>query len=104
MTEPGQATSQPTGRPRPRRRALYRRVLSLGAAAIVAAFLPFSMMYLSAVTRPAMPLVVVGAPNSHAGVTRVVTTASGATRVVPASAPTSSAVVAAPTPVSTHAS
>jgi hypothetical protein len=73
-------------------------------AAIVAAFLPFSMMYLSAANTPTVPPVAIGAPNSHAGVTRVVTTASGATRVVPVNGPTSSTAVAAPTPVSTHAS
>jgi hypothetical protein len=73
-------------------------------AAIVAAWLPFSVMYVSAVNKQAVPPAVISAPHSGAGATRVVTTASGATRVVPANGPTSPTAVAASIPVTTHAS
>lgn len=107
MTEHGQPTSRSTARSsartRPRRPALYRRALSLGVAAVVAAWLPFSVMYVSTVNKP-MPPAAISVPHSGAGATRVVTTASGATRVVPANGPRSPTVVAAAAPVTTHAS
>lgn len=73
-------------------------------AAIVAAWLPFSVMYISAVNKPAGPSAAISAPHSGAGATRVVTTASGATRVVPANVSTNPTAVAAVTPVTSHAS
>jgi hypothetical protein len=79
-------------------------VLSLAVAAIVAAWLPFSVMYVTAVNKPAVPPAAISVPHSGTRATRVVTTASGTTRVVPASGSTSPASLAAPSPVSTHAS
>lgn len=83
---------------------MYRRVLSLGAAAIVAAWLPFSVMYIDAVNKQATPVAAITAPHSSGGATRLVTTASGATRVVPASSPTSPTAIAGPSSVTTNAS
>lgn len=78
-------------------------MLGLGIAALVAAWLPFSVMYVSALHHPPAAITAVGAPR---GGTRIVTTASGASRVV-ASSPNhggSATAAAAPAPVSTHAS
>ncbi|HEX5194359.1 MAG TPA: hypothetical protein VFW09_16290 [Solirubrobacteraceae bacterium] len=96
-----------TSKRQSRRRSLYRHVLSLAVAAIVAAWLPFSVMYVSAVHRPPAPVATLSGP-SH-GATRLVTTASGATKVVSASANGSRGARAPATapltaPVSTHAS
>lgn len=101
------ATSKRQRRPR----SLYRRVLSLGVAAIVAAWLPFSVMYVSALHRPPAAVTTVTAAShggSH-GATRLVTTASGATRVVSSTAngtggAGAAAVAPVTAPVSTHAS
>jgi hypothetical protein len=94
-----------TGRGRP---SLYRTVLSLGIAAVVAAWLPFSMFYITALNKRATPVSAISAPHSTTGTTRVVTTASGATQVVSASASTGAASTgtraAAPIPVSTRTS
>jgi hypothetical protein len=107
MTEQPQTSPQRAPKPPARaaaaRPSLYRRVLSLGVAAIVAAWLPFSVMYVSALNRHATPVVAVSTPH-NGGATRVITTASGATRVVPAGGSTASAAPAAVTPISTHAS
>ena len=107
MTE--QPPTNPRSAPRPPARAaaarpsLYRRVLGLGVAAIVAAWLPFSVMYISALNRHATPVVAVNTPH-NAGATRVVTTASGATKVVPAGGSTASAPTAQGTPIKTRVS
>ena len=72
--------SRPTaGRPRPR---LYRTVLGLAVAAIVAAWLPFSMFYVAALDKRPPTVAAITAPHTRAGTPRVVTTASGATRLV----------------------
>lgn len=90
-------------------RFLYRRVLSLGVAAIVAAWLPFSVMYVNALHRPPAAVTTVTAAShggSH-GATRLVTTASGATRVVSSNGTGgagAAAVAPVTAPVSTHAS
>ena len=89
-TNPQSAPTRPA-RAAAARPSLYRRVLSLGVAAIVAAWLPFSVMYISALNRHATPVVAVSTSH-NGGSTRVVTTASGATKVVPAGGSTASAV------------
>jgi hypothetical protein len=93
--------SRPTaGRPRPR---LYRTVLGLALAAIVAAWLPFSMFYVAALDKRATTVTAITAPHASAGTPRVVTTASGATRLV--STGTGATVAhSAPTPVVTRTS
>lgn len=99
--------STPVARTGRRRPSLYRTVLSLGIAAVVAAWLPFSMFYITAVNKRATPVSAISAPHST-GKTRVVTTASGATQVVSASASTGTASTgtraATPIPVSTRTS
>jgi hypothetical protein len=77
-------------------------VLSLGAAVIIAAGLPFLVIYISAVNKPATPVLAISAHHPGRGTTRVVTTASGATRVIPASSATAPGATAAPTPVMTR--
>jgi hypothetical protein len=103
-----QTRSTPVARTGRRRPALYRTVLSLGIAAVVAAWLPFSMFYITAVNKRATPVSAISAPHSTTGKTRVVTTASGATQVVSASASTGAASTgtraATPIPVSTRTS
>jgi uncharacterized membrane protein len=49
MTE--QALPKPTAQSPRRRPSLYRTVLSLGIAAIVAAWLPFSILYINALSK-----------------------------------------------------
>ncbi len=51
MTE--QPPSKPTTQAPRRRPSLYRTVLSLGIAAIVAAWLPFSVLYIDALSKRA---------------------------------------------------
>lgn len=103
-----QTRSTPVARTGRRRRSLYRTVLSLAIAAVVAAWLPFSMFYITAVNKQATPVSAISAPHSTTGTTRVVTTASGATQVVSASASTGAASTgtraATPIPVSTRTS
>ena len=103
-----QTRSTPVARTGRRRPSLYRTVLSLGVAAVVAAWLPFSMFYITAVNKRATPVSAISAPHSTTGTTRVVTTASGATQVVSASASTGAASTgtraATPIPVSTRTS
>jgi hypothetical protein len=78
--------------------------LALGAAAIIAAWLPFSVMYSNAVNTQATPVIAISAHHTGGGATRVVTTASGATRVIPANGATAPGATSAPTPVTTHVS
>ena len=103
-----QTRSTPVARTGRRRPSLYRTVLSLGIAAVVAAWLPFSMFYITAVNKRATPVSAISAPHSTTGKIRVVTTASGATQVVSASASTGAASAgtraATPIPVSTRTS
>ena len=101
-----QTRSTPVARTGRRRPSLYRTVLSLAIAAVVAAWLPFSMFYITAVNKQATPVSAISAPHSTTGTTRVVTTSSGATQVVSASAGTASTGTraATPIPVSTRTS
>ncbi|MGB0091387.1 MAG: hypothetical protein WBP81_02465 [Solirubrobacteraceae bacterium] len=101
-TNPQSAPKSPA-RATAARPSLYRRVLGLGVAAIVAAWLPFSVMYISSLNRHATPVVAVNTPHSGSA-TRVVTTASGATKVVPAGGSTASAPAAQLTPIKTRVS
>jgi hypothetical protein len=84
-------------------------MLSLAIAAIVAAWLPFSVFYMNALNKRAAPISLVSRPHSGSGTVRVITTTSGATRLVAANGPTPVANGAAlasvaPTSVTTRAS
>ena len=95
---------EPGARPKTRRPSLYRRVLSLGVAAIVAAWLPFSVMYIGAVNKQATHMAAITAQHPGSAATRVITTASGATRVLAANSATAPSAAAALTPVTTRVS
>jgi hypothetical protein len=83
-----------------RRRSLYRTVLSLAVAAVVAAWLPFTVMYVTALHKRPATVTAISAPGATRSTTRVITTASGATRVIAVNgSPAAQAVV--PTPVVT---
>ena len=99
MTEQSQRKPSSTARRGP---SLYRTVLSLAVAAIVAATLPFSALYLTALQRPPATVTAISAPHTP-GATRVITTGSGATRTVPAGTPVA-ASVPPPTPHTTPGS
>ena len=90
------STPQTGGR---RTHSLYRAVLSLAVAALVAASIPFAAIYVSTVQRP--PALTALAPSSHAGKVRLITTASGRQIAVPVS---SNGSPAAATPIITHTS
>ena len=93
MTRTRQSTNQ-----RRHARPLYRTVLSLAIAAVVAAWLPFTVMYVTALHKRPASVTAISAPGATRSTTRVITTASGATRVVAVNgAPASQATV--PTPV-----
>ncbi len=96
MTE--QASSKPMARAAPRRASLYRRVLSLGIAAVVAAWLPFSVLYVSALSNRAATVSAVSAPRAGSGAPtrQVVTTASGRVVSTSATVPTSATVGSPP--------
>ena len=97
---PPPRTRPAAGRSRPR---LYRTIVGLALAAIVAAWLPFSMFYVAALDKRPTTVTAITAPHPSAGTPRVVTTASGATRLV--STPTGATVThSAPTPVVTRTS
>ena len=77
MTENSTTTTpraRPTGRPR---RPLYRMVLALAVAALVAAWLPFSVLYVAALHKPAQVATV-----SYKGGTRIVTTRTSSGQTV----------------------
>lgn len=98
---PGRSNpNAPTSRRRP---SLHRTVLSLVIAAVVAAWLPFSMFYITALNKRVTNVSAISAPRSTTGAARVVTTASGATRLVAANSSTG-ATAGTPTPVTTRAS
>ena len=82
-------------------RALYRTILSLAVAAVIAASLPFAAIYSAAVSRP--PAVAALSPGSSSGGRVLVTTASGRQVLAPASA-NGSAAAAAPVRTRTSAS
>jgi hypothetical protein len=93
-------TRQPTN-PRRHARSLYRTVLSLAIAAVVAAWLPFTVMYVTALHKPPASVAAISAPGATRSTTRVITTASGATRLVTVNGtPAGQAIV--PTPVVTR--
>ena len=80
-----------------RGRSLYRMVLSLAIAAVIAAWLPFTMMYVTALHKRPATVTAVSVPGSTRSTARVITTASGATRVIPANAsPAAQPVVSVP--------
>jgi len=82
---------------RGRTHSLYRAVLSLAVAAVIAASIPFAAIYASTVHRP--PALAALAPGAR-GV-KLITTASGRQITVPASGSGSTAVVSA---LTTHTS
>lgn len=90
-------TPKPTN-PRRHARSLYRTVLSLAIAAVVAAWLPFTAMYVTALHKPAASVAAISAPGAARSTTRVITTASGATRVVTVNGAAASQAIV-PTPV-----
>ena len=57
-------------------------MLSLAIAAVVAAWLPFTVMYVTALHKRPATVTAISAPGATRSTTRVITTASGATRVV----------------------
>jgi hypothetical protein len=78
-------------------------VLSLAIAAVIAASLPFTMIYVTALHNRPVTVTAVSAHGSARSAARVITTASGATRVIPANA-TSGAQPAVSVPVATRES
>lgn len=91
--------------PRRQRPRIYKSVLSLAVAALVAAWLPFSALYITALNHPTPATRTIRTVHGNGGTTRIVTSASGRTSVIPPSAGSSPALPAAATiPVSTHSS
>ncbi|HEY2162205.1 MAG TPA: hypothetical protein VGH24_12930 [Solirubrobacteraceae bacterium] len=79
MTEHASSTApRPAARRRP---PLYRTVLALGVAAIAATWLPFSFLYVSALSKKA-PVIATSAPQSTSAVaaTHATTLAAVTTR------------------------
>lgn len=101
-SDPG-SRSTSVARTRRRRPSLYRTVLSLAIAAVVAAWLPFSVFYIAALNKRVTSVSAIIASPSTTGTTRLVTTASGATQLVAANSATGAAVKV-PAPIATHAS
>jgi hypothetical protein len=95
--------STSVARTRRRHPSVYRTVLSLAIAAVVAAWLPFSVFYIAALNKRVTSVSAISAPSSTTGTTRLVTTASGATQLVAANGATGAAVKG-PAPIATHAS
>jgi hypothetical protein len=88
--------------PRRRRPSLYRTVLSIAVAVLVAAWLPFSVMYVDALNkRAAVPATVV---SSKSGRPVVVTRTSGGQTVQTGAPTTAGKPAPAPTPVTTRVS
>jgi hypothetical protein len=98
-----QSRANPTARTSRRRPSLHRTVLSLVIAAVVAAWLPFSMFYITALNKRVTNVSAITAPHSTTGTARVITTASGATQLVAAKSSTG-ATAGPPAPVTTRAS
>lgn len=76
-----------------RSRTLYRTVLSLAVAALIAASIPFAAIYVGSLQHP--PTLAALAPSSATGSTRLVTTASGRQIAVPAGVNPATALAAA---------
>jgi hypothetical protein len=83
------------------RRPLYRTVLSLAVAALVAAWLPFTVFYVTALHRP--PAQVAFVTNSH-GQSVVTTRTSGGQTIRTAVGATGGQQTQTLQPVTTHAS
>ena len=101
MTDHISSNRQTRSRPTPaagwRGRSLYRTVLSLAIASVIAAWLPFSVLYVTALQKRPVTVTAISAPGSTRSTARIITTASGATRVVPASgSPVAQAIAATP--------
>ena len=96
MTEPTPA--HPRTVPR-RRRSLHRTVLSLAVAAVVAAWLPFSVFYFGALAKPPA-ISTVAVKNGHP----VVITRTSSGQLVRGTAPSATAPSASLLPVTTHVS
>ena len=82
-----------------RPRALYRTILSLAVAAVIAASIPFAAIYSATISRP--PAIAALGPGSSTGGKVLVTTASGRQMLVPASG---NGAASAATPVRTRTS
>jgi hypothetical protein len=76
-------------------------VLSLAIAALVAAWLPFSVLYVTALNKRGTPVTAISTPHSTGGTARVVTTASGAKQLVAGNGPTGGTAIT-PLPVTTR--
>ena len=94
MTDPATPT-----RKWPRRPSLYRTVLGVAVAALLAAWLPFSVFYIGALNKPAAV-----ATTTWKGGSRLVTTRTSGGQTVQTSATANSRQVQAPTPVTTRVS
>ena len=101
-SDPGSRSRSVAGAGR-RRPSVYRTVLSLAIATVVAAWLPFSVFYITALNKRVTRVSAISAPPSTIGTTRLVTTASGATQMVAANSATGAAVKR-PVPIATRAS
>ena len=105
MTEDRRPNPPPAPTPRRRRRSLRRTVLSLCAAAIVAAWLPFSALYINALNKHAAAIGAARIVHTSPGHAPVVVTTTASGRVVSSATTASgSAVASAPVTVSTRAS
>jgi hypothetical protein len=88
--------------PRRRRPSLYRTVLSIAVAALVAAWLPFSVIYVDALNkRAAAPATVVASKSGRAV---VITRTSGGQTVQTSAPATTGTPTPAQVPVTTRAS
>lgn len=96
-TAPGGAgRPRPAGPGRPARRpSLYRTVLSLAVAAIIAASIPFAALYGRAIQSHSAAVATLPVSAGQGTRTRIVTTASGATVAQTVSATGAGASVAA---------
>jgi hypothetical protein len=83
-----------------RSHSLYRAVLSLAVAALIAASIPFAAIYVSTVHRPPVLSALAPGPRSGQSV-KLITTASGRQISVPVSGNPSTAVTAS---LTTHTS
>jgi hypothetical protein len=92
-------TELPRRRQRP---SLYRAVLSIAVAALVAAWLPFSVMYIDALNKRAAVLATV--VTSKSGRAVVITKTSGGQAVQSSASVTTAKPTQAPIPVTTRVS
>jgi hypothetical protein len=89
------------GNPGHRRRSLYRTVLSLAIAALVAAWLPFSVLYVTALNKRSTPMTAISTPHSTGRTARMVTTTSGAKQLVAGNGSTAGTAIT-PSPITTR--